>query len=334
MLMRPLGQSDIEASVVAFGAWAIGGWMWGGTDQNESIRAIHAAIDNGINLIDTAPIYGFGLSEQVVGRAIRDRRDRVVLATKCVMICDPTVGELKFNSTAAGPDPQGLIAVHVHAAPDSIRREVDASLQRLGIDHIDLYQTHWQTTTTPIADTMGCLLELKQQGKIRAIGVSNASSQQMDEYRKLGPIDSDQEHYSMMRRDIEQDQLPYCRENSIAVLAYSPLARGLLTGKVGPEREFGEGDQRNGMPQFSKENRQKVAALLEQIGPIADDHGLTLAQLVIAWTFHQPGLTHVLAGARTPQQAEENAAAGDVDLTDDELEAIENALADHPTVKF
>jgi len=327
MLMRPLGQSGIEASAVGFGAWAIGGWMWGGSEESEAVRAIHTAIDSGVNLIDTAAIYGFGLSEQIVGRAIADRRDRVVLATKCTMVIDPNVGEEKFNSTAAGPDPLGLIPVRIHAHPDSIRRECDASLQRLGIDHIDLYQTHWQTDTTPIADTMGALMELKQAGKIRAIGVSNATSKHMDEYRKLGPIDSDQEHYSMLRRHIEQDQLPYCHEHNIAVLAYSPLARGLLTGKVGPEREFGLGDHRREIEAFSVENRKRVQEFLDQIGPIAQDHGLTLAQLVIAWTVHQPGLTHALVGARNQKQAEENAAAGEAVLSQDELDAINQALA-------
>jgi len=326
MLMRPLGQSGIDASAVAFGAWTIGGWMWGGADEQESVRAIHAALDAGVNMIDTAPMYGFGLSEQIVGRAISDRRDDVVLATKCTMVINPNVGELKFRSSGIGPDPDGNIPVHIHAAPESIRAEVEDSLRRLKTDYIDLYQTHWQTDTTPIADTMGALLELKQQGKIRAIGVCNASSSQMDEYRKLGPLDSDQEHFSMLVRDIEKDQLPYCRENELAVLAYSPLARGLLTGKVGPEREFAEGDQRRHMEMFSRENRLRVKAILDEIGSIADDHGLTLAQLAIAWTIHQPGLTHALVGARNAAQAEENAAAGDAELTQDELDAIEAAL--------
>ena len=329
MRTRPLGQSGIEASVIGFGAWAVGGWMWGGTDESEAIAAIHAALDAGVNLIDTAAIYGFGLSESIVGRAIRDRRDRVVLATKCSMVCDPTRGVFKFRSNAGGPDPNGHIVIHISGAPDSIRREVDCSLQRLGTDYIDLYQTHWQDTTTPYADTMAALMDLKQAGKIRAIGVCNASSAQMKEYSKAGVLDSDQEHYSMLKRDIEQDQLPYCREQAIAVLAYSPLARGLLTGAVGPDRKFEAGDHRAGLEMFSQENRRRVAGMLDQFRPIAKTRNITLAQLVIAWTVAQPGLTHALCGARNPKQALENAAAGDIELTDSELATMDEAISSH-----
>ncbi len=300
MRKHPLGQSGIEASVVGLGAWAIGGWMWGGTSEDESIAAIHAALDADMDLLDTAPIYGFGVSETIVGKAIHDRRDKVVLATKCAMVCNTKQGETKFASDAMGPNPLGHIQVQVCLHPDSIREEIEASLKRLQTDFIDLYQTHWQDPTTPIADTMGELMKLKDEGKIRAIGVSNASSDQMDAYRRVGPLDADQEKYSMLARDIERDQLPYCAKNAIAVLAYSPLAQGLLTGKMGPDREFAEGDQRRDNPTFSKERRARIASLLEEFKPIAEAHNVTLAQLTIAWTVHQPGLTHALCGARTP----------------------------------
>jgi aryl-alcohol dehydrogenase-like predicted oxidoreductase len=329
MKTRPLGQSGIEASVIGFGAWATGGWMWGGTDEADSIAAVHASLDAGVNLIDTAAIYGFGMSESIIGRAIRDRRDRVVLATKCSMICNPTRGVFKFRSTAAGPDAHGHIVIHICGAPDSIRREVEDSLRRLGTDYIDLYQTHWQDTTTPIADTMGALMELKQAGKIRAIGVCNASSAQMEEYARAGSLDTDQEHYSMLQRDIEQDQLPYCREQGLAVLAYSPLARGLLTGAVGPDRQFEPGDHRAGLEMFSVDNRRRVARMLDQFRPIAERHGITLAQLAIAWTVAQPGLTHALCGARNARQAEENAAAGDIELSESELKTMNEIIAAH-----
>jgi len=326
MRTRPLGPSGIEASVVGLGAWAIGGWMWGGTDEKESVDAIHAALDAVVNLIDTAPIYGFGQSEEIVGKAIRKRRDDVVLATKCSMVCNPNVGTYKFHSNAGGPSPNGTIEIHIYLAPDSIRREVEGSLKRMRTDHIDLYQTHWQDETTPIADTMGCLMELKQEGKIRAIGVCNASGAQMAEYCQAGQLDSDQELYSMLDRGIEEDQLPYCRENNIAVLGYSPLARGLLTGKMGPDREFATGDQRLANLRFAKGNRAKIAAKLEQIQPIADEHKVTIAQLVIAWTLQQPGLTHALCGARNVRQAEENAVAGDVVLTDEQVQTITGVM--------
>ncbi len=326
MTKRPLGASGIEASAVGLGAWAIGGWMWGGTSEDDSIRAIHAALDAGIDLIDTAPAYGFGVSESIVGKAIQDRRDRAVLATKCGMVCNTRQGEHKFNSDAMGPNPEGHIQVQVYLDPDSIRREIEDSLTRLKTDRIDLYQTHWQEKTTPIEDTMGLLLRLKEEGKIRAIGVSNASPADMDAYRAVGQLDADQEKYSMLDRGIEDEQLRYCREHDIAVLAYSPLAQGLLTGKVGPERTFEEGDQRRDSERFSAENRKRVAAMLEKLKPIAADHGISLAQLTIAWTIHQPGLTHALCGVRTTQQAKENAAAGDVRLRDEELQTMRDAI--------
>jgi len=326
MRTRSLGQSNIDASVVGFGAWAIGGWMWGGSDTSEAIEAIHAAIDQGIDLIDTAPAYGFGVSEQIVGRAIRDRRDRVVLATKCGLIADTTLGEEKFRSTTLGPSATGHISVRVYLSPDSVRREVEDSLRRMRTDRIDLLQAHWQDPTTPIEDTMATLMDLKQEGKIRAIGVCNASSAQMDRYRAVGPLDVDQEKFSMLDQDIESDQLPYCREHGLAVLAYSPLAQGLLTGKVGPEREFDEGDLRRDNPRFSIDNRRQVTAMLEKFQPVAERHGITLAQLTIAWTVAQPGVTHALCGARNPKQAQENAAAGDIELTEDELRMIDEAI--------
>lgn len=326
MRTRPLGQSGIEASVVGFGAWAIGGWMWGGAEEDDAIATIHAAIDEGVNLIDTAPIYGFGLSEEIVGKAIRGRRDRVVLATKCGMVANTREGRHMTNADASGPKEHGHIGVYIHLHPASIRREVEASLARLGVDHIDLYQTHWQEQTTPVEDTMAALLDLKEQGKIRAIGVCNASAEQMRAYGSVGPLDSDQEPYSMLKRKIEDEQLPYCRERGLAVLAYSPLERGLLTGKCGPDREFAPGDQRRDDPKFSVDNRRRIGEMLERIRPIAEAHNATPAQLAVAWALHQPGLTHALVGARRPEQARENAGAGRIELSDEDLRAIDEAV--------
>ena len=325
MRTRPLGPSEIEASVISLGAWAIGGWMWGGTDEAESIDAIHASIDVGATFIDTAPAYGFGLSETIIGKAVRDRRERVILATKCGMVCNTDRGELKFRSTAMGPDPEGQISVQVYLAPLSVRNEVEGSLRRLQTDYLDLIQTHWQDPTTPIAETMGALLELKAEGKVRAIGVSNASPSQMEEYRAAGQLDVDQERYSLLDRDHDAANLPYCRDSGMAFLAYSPLAQGLLTGKVGPERRFPPDDLRHGKERFSVEWRQKVALLLGRIKPIAQRHGISLGQLAISWALHRPGLTHALCGARSPRQVEENAAASDVTLSDQEIAEIEAA---------
>ena len=319
MRYRPLGQSGIEASVVALGAWAIGGWYWGGTDETQSIDAIHAALDAGVNFIDTAPAYGLGHSEVIVGKAITGHRDQVVIATKCGVVWHTHKGKFRLQEY----DKQ----LYGYLGAESIRYEIDESLRRLQTDYIDLYQTHQQDPTTPIEETMGILLELQEQGKIRAIGVSNATANNMEQYRKLGPVDSDQERYSIIDQHIEDEQLPYCRKHDIAVLGYSPLEQGLLTGKVTAEREFPEDDWRTDKPGFDIDSRRTINTMLdEDFQPIADHHGLTLAQLAIAWTVGQPGLTHALVGARTSQQAAENAAAGDVVLSSQESAAMNQAV--------
>lgn len=319
MEYRPLGASGIEASVVGLGAWAIGGWMWGGADEHKSVEAIQAGMDAGINFIDTAPAYGMGLSESVVGKAVAGRRDQVRIATKCGIVWHTDKGTPFVNQNGK--------MLHRYLGPESIRYELEQSLKRLDTDYIDLYQTHWQDETTPIEETMGTLLDLKREGKIRAIGVSNATVEQIEAYRRVGPLDSGQEKYSMLDRNLENEYLPYTLKNNLAVLAYSPLALGLLTGKVGPDREFPADDLRHSNPRFSVESRKQVLAMLDKMRPIADKQGLTLAQLVIAWTLSQPGLTHALVGARNPQQAEENAAAGNGTLSRDELETLNQIVS-------
>lgn len=329
MQYRKLGQSEIEASAVAFGAWAIGGWMWGGTDQADSVQAIHAALDAGINFIDTAPVYGFGLSEEIIGKAIADRRDKVILATKCGLVWDRTDGEYYFSSDGKSKSSSTKFNVYRYLGRDSIFEEVEKSLKRLRTDHIDLYQTHWQDPTTPIEETMTTLMDLKKQGKIRAIGLSNATVEHLEEYRKFGPIDTDQERYSMIDRKIESQLLPYCHKNNIAMLAYSPMEQGLLTGKITPNRKFAPGDQRADNPKFSPQSLAQINIMLNVFRPIAQTHNITLAQLTIAWTIAQPGLTHALCGARNAQQATENAAAADVQLTPDELTAMNTAIQNY-----
>ncbi len=318
MRYHPLGASGIEASVVGFGAWAIGGWMWGGAQESDAIHAIHAAIDAGVNLVDTAAVYGFGRSEEIVGRAIADRRDKVVLATKCGLVWDREAGEFHFDSEGK--------RIFKYLAPESIRFEIERSLARLGVDYIDLYQTHWQEVTTPIVDTMGVLMELKDEGKIRAIGVSNATAAQMDAYRDVGQLDTDQESFSMLDRAISNDQLPYCHKHDIAVLAYSPMARGLLSGKVKPERTFAEGDHRADHAWFTEAHRKRVLAMLERARPVADKHGIDFAQLAVAWVLAQTGITHALVGARNAEQAHTNAKAGAVELDKEDLDVIGEAL--------
>jgi len=319
MQYRPLGQSGIEASVVALGTWAIGGWMWGGTEEQDALEAIETALDEGVNLIDTAPAYGLGRAEELVGKAVAGRRDRVIIATKCGLVWHVDQGEYFFDEYDK--------KVHKYLGPESIRYEIEQSLRRLKTDYIDLYQTHWQDASTPIEETMAALLDLKCEGKIAAIGVSNATVDQIEEYRRLGAVDCDQEQYNMLDRHIEETLLPYCHEHAIAMLAYSPLAKGLLTGKMGPDHEFRGDDHRQSLAMFSRESRGKVAEMLKAIKPIAADRKLTVSQAVLAWTLAQPGLTHVLVGARNHEQARENAEAGGVVLTQSELAQIDKAIA-------
>ncbi|MER8431890.1 aldo/keto reductase [Mesorhizobium caraganae] len=323
MLTRTIGASGISASAIGLGTWAIGGWMWGGTDETQSIDTIRASIDEGVSLIDTAPAYGQGLSEEIVGKAIKGRRDKVVLATKLGLVWHTKKGNHFFDYDGA--------PVHRYLGADSVVYEVEQSLRRLGTDHIDHYITHWQDPTTPVAETMEALDRLKTQGKIRSIGASNVSIGDVEAYLAAGQLDAVQQEYSMVARGIEQDLLPFCAENNVSVLSYSSLALGLLSGKIGPDRVFTGDDQRKDNPRFSLANRRKVAALMDAIGPIAEAHGASEAQVVIAWTLQQPGITFSLCGARSPQQARENAQAGRIRLSGQEINQISEAASRHLT---
>lgn len=318
MQVRPLGKSGISASVIGLGAWVMGGGsIWAGADDSQSIQAIHAALDGGINLIDTAPAYGFGHGEEVVGRAIKGRRDKVVLATKCGLLWDDERGA--FFCPFDGK------SLYRSLRPDTIAEELEASLRRLGTDVIDLYQTHWpavEPVKTPIADTVAALVKLKNQGKVRAIGVSNVSPEELKENCAAGPIASDQFRYSMLHRQPEADILPYCAKHNLATLTYMSLEQGLLTGKVGMDRVFKPDEFRSNAgwnPWFKLENRKKVLDLLAGWKGLCEQYHCTVAQLVIAWTAAQSGVTHVLCGARTAQQAKENAGAGNVKLSPADL---------------
>lgn len=323
MLTREIGRSGIRASAIGLGTWAIGGWMWGGTDEKRSIDAIRASLDAGVSLIDTAPAYGQGLAEEIVGKAIRGRRDEVVLATKCGLVWHTQKGNHFFDYDGK--------PVHRYLGKDGIVHEIEQSLKRLGTDHIDHYITHWQDPTTPVEETMEALELLKAQGKIRSIGASNTGPDDVKAYLAAGQLDAIQEEYSMVKRDIETTHVPLCLENGVSVLSYSSLALGLLTGKIGPDRVFSGDDQRKDNPRFSLENRRKVAQLMDEIEPIANAHDATKAQVVIAWTLQQPGITFSLCGARSPEQAIENAAAGRLRLSDADLATISNAAETHLT---
>ena len=326
MRYRPLGASGIDASIVGLGTAAIGGGdTFEGPDDRGSIEAIRAAIDHGVTLIDTAPSYGWGHSEEVVGRAIEGRRDQVVVATKCGVWWQDARGS--YNGVKDGR------ANYVSLRPDTIAIEVENSLKRLGVDTIDLLQCHkpaMPPEDTPIPETMGCLMDLKAQGKIRAIGVSNVSLDQLAAYREAGDLASDQFRYSMLLRDREADILPYCAEHDIATLTYWSLEQGLLTGKVGPDRVFREDDFRNNagawLPWFKLGNRQRLLDMFAGWTDLTEKHDCTVAQLTVAWTAAQYGATHVLCGIRTVEQGIQNAGAGTLELEASEIQRVRDDL--------
>lgn len=323
MEYRKLGNSSIEVSVIAFGAWAAGGWMWGGTDQKESVKAIKSSIDLGVTTIDTAPVYGFGLSEEIVAEAIAGKRDKVQILTKYGLRWDTTRGLFFFDSQDADG---GFVKINKYAGRQGIIEECEKSLKRLKTDYIDLYQIHWPDPTTPIDETMEAVSTLLKDGKIRASGVSNYNVDQMRQAQLIIPQASNQVPYSMVNRGIENDVVPYCLDNRIGILAYSPLQRGLLTGKITPDYKFASGDHRPGTGFFKPTNVELTNEFLQKIKPIAESKNATLSQVVINWTIRMPGISCALVGARNPAQAEENARAAAFSLTNDEVDVINSYL--------
>jgi aryl-alcohol dehydrogenase-like predicted oxidoreductase len=312
---RRLGRSDLDVSRVAFGAWAIGGLMWGGADESDALDAVAAALDAGINTIDTAPVYGCGRSEEIVGRALRGRRDGVVIATKCGLRWDRFEGPVRFDT----PTPDGgRLRVHYNLRPDSLREECEASLRRLGVDTIDLYQIHWPSPVDPLEDAFEALLRLRDEGKVRWLGVSNFDAEQLAVARTCPAVVAAQPPYSLVDRRSDAEVLPFCREHGLGVVAYSPMGRGLLTGRVGPERRFAESDHRSEHPSFSATNRARVAEALVRAEPMAARHEASLANLAVAWVLATPGVTAALVGARTAAQVKENARAASLTLSPEE----------------
>lgn len=300
MEARQLGNSDIFISPILMGTWQAGKKMWVGVEDQETIKAIRAAVDAGITTIDTAEVYGQGHSERIVAQALNDIRDQVVYATKVFS------NHLKYEQVIAA---------------------CDRSLTNLQTDYIDLYQIHWpsgafNSEIVPIEETMKALNQLKQEGKIRAIGVSNFSVSQLKEASQYGPIESVQPAYSLFWRQIETDLTPYCVENNISILAYSSLAQGLLTGKFGLDHQFLEGDNRLNNKLFQGENYQRAQKALDELRPITQQQNCTLAQLALAWLIAQPQ-TQAIAGARNVQQSTGNAQAMEVKLSDEVLQKID-----------
>lgn len=324
MEYRQLGQTDVKASVITFGAWAIGGWMWGGADRKDALAAINASLEAGVTSIDTAPAYGQGLSEEIVGEALKDvPRDKVQIFTKFGLRWNTKQGEFFFKSEDNNGNP---IDMYKYSGKESVIQECEECLRRLRTDYIDLFQIHWADATTDISETMEALVRLQEQGKIRAAGVCNYTTAQMEEAEKTISLAANQVPYSMVLRDIEQNVVPYSLEHKKAIIAYSPLQRGLLTGKIKPGHQFGEGDTREGNRFYTPEAIEKVNAFLDEIRPIAESKSATLAQLVLRWTIDQPGITVALAGARNAEQAAQNAKAVDVKLSEDEMQLISGKL--------
>ncbi|MFN8551149.1 MAG: aldo/keto reductase [Candidatus Obscuribacterales bacterium] len=322
MQYRKLGSSNINASVITYGAWAIGGTMWGGTDENASIASIHAAFDAGVTTIDTAPIYGYGYSEELVAKAIGNRRDKVQILTKFGLRWDCEDGNHFFDLDEQGKK----VKIYKNARKQSILKECEDSLKRLKTDYIDLYQCHWRDTSTPLEETMDACAQLLKEGKVRAIGVSNFTAEDIEICNRIVPIASNQPPYSMVLRDIEKDVLPYCREHNIATIVYSPLQRGLLTGKFKPDHKFAAGDHRASTAQFQPQFIERVNKFLVELKPIAARHNTSRGNVVLNWTIQQPGITVALVGARDAAQAIENAKAAEFSLTAEELGTIDKLL--------
>jgi len=311
---RKLGNTDLELTTVGLGTWAIGGpWQfgWGPQDDDEAVAAILKALDMGINWIDTAPAYGLGHSEELVGRALKQISEKPIIATKCGIL-----GNEKREKVTC-------------LKRESIRKECLDSLKRLGIETIDLYQMHWPDPDEDVEEAWEEMVKLKNEGKVRYIGVSNFTIAHFERVRKIHEVASLQPPYSMLHRECEDDSLGYCAENSIGVVAYSPMQRGLLTGKFSPERlaALDPGDHRKKHRDFQEPQFTATLELAEQLKKIAERNGRTCAQLAISWVLRRTEITAAIVGARRPAQIEETAPAGDWNLSAEEIEQIEKLLA-------
>jgi len=314
-VLRTLGNSDLQLTSIGFGAWAIGGgdwqYSWGPQDDTESVAAIHRALDLGINWIDTAAVYGLGHSEEVVARAVKSSSHKPYIFTKCALRWreDKTI----YNSLNAA----------------SVAEELEGSLRRLGVDTIDLYQVHWPNPDSEIEEGWKALARLREQGKIRWIGVSNFSVEQMKRAQKIAPITSLQPPYSMLRRAIEKEILPYTLANGIGVINYSPMLSGMLTGKMSAERvaAMPADDWRKKAPEFNEPRLSANLRLVELLREIGNAHGVAPGVVAVAWTLHHPAITAAIVGGRSARQVEELAPALEFRLSDEEYARINGFLA-------
>jgi aryl-alcohol dehydrogenase-like predicted oxidoreductase len=317
MQTRQLGNTHMEITPTGLGAWAMGGggWEfgWGPQDDAESIRTIQRAVELGINWIDTAAVYGRGHSEEVVGRALKELDTKPYIFTKCSLVWDDK-GEVSNNLKA-----------------DSIRREAEASLRRLGVEAIDLYQIHWPNPEADIEEGWGAMAQLKKEGKVRAIGVSNFSVEQMRRIQKIAPIDSLQPPYSLVHPEAEKDVLPFCQQHNIGVIVYSPMASGLLTGAMTRERieQLPVDDWRRRDPDFQEPRLSRNLELAKLLDDIAYPHNVPAGVIAVAWTLHNPAVTGAIVGARHPNQIEDIVPAAEFRLTDLEMDQIKKFMREH-----
>lgn len=318
MQTRQLGNSELHITPVGFGAWAIGGgnWAsgWGDQDDNDSVAAIQRALDHGVNWIDTAAVYGLGHSEEVVARAIKGRSEKPYIFTKCSLVWDESR------------------QVHNSLKPDSIRRECEASLKRLGVDVIDLYQIHWPNPDPDIEEGWSALAPLQQAGKVRYIGVSNFNVEQMQRAQQIAPITSLQPPYSLINRSVEAEILPFCREQTIGVIVYSPMQSGLLTGAMTRERvaDFPEDDWRRNNREFKEPRLSRNLQLADLLTQIGQRHGKTAGEVAIAWTLRHPAVTAAIVGGRSAKQVDGTVGAVELRLSEDDLREIEAFLKQKP----
>ena len=314
MQKRQLGDTELNLTTVGLGTWAMGGpWQfgWGPQDDNEAIAAILTALDKGINWIDTAPIYGLGHSEELVGKALKQTKQKPLIATKCGLLWD------EKNERAPC------------LKKESIRKECHESLKRLGVEAIDLYQMHWPEPEEDVGEAWEEMAKLADEGKVRYIGVSNFNIEQIERIRKIHKVASLQPPYSMLHREVEDGLLEYCAQNNIGVIAYSPMQRGLLTGKFSQERLAGLplDDHRRRNPDFHDPQFTATLQLVERLKEIAERNGTTCAQLAISWVLRRPEVTAAIVGARRPEQIAETAPASDWNLSEKDIEEIEKLLA-------
>ena len=323
METRKIPNTDLNLSVIAFGSYA-SGRGWAPSERKAAIEAIRASYQLGVTTFDTAPIYGLGDTEAIIGEALSCfPRDKVQILTKFGLRWIYTKGKL-FRTVV---NFQGKnVDIYRYAGKDSIIEECENSLKRLKTDYIDLYQLHWPDDTTPFEETFGAIEKLVRQGKVRYVGVSNVTPEQMDEIGKIVPIVSLQMPYNMLDRTIEHDVVQYCIDTKKAILAYRPLEAGLLTGKIHPGDTWPQNDSRNVNPHFTYDSIRKTNAFLELLKPLASEKKVTLAQLALRWAVERPGITCVLAGALNSAQAIENARAGNMSLSKKDMDAISSAL--------